>query len=72
LSVENLIFEGEGGNDEVKDENRVIKDEEQTKLRIIISNNLPFTIVIPRRQRNKETDNNAKKYNLRGLARGTR
>ncbi len=28
LSVENLIFEGENGNDKVEDEDKVIKDEE--------------------------------------------
>jgi len=27
LGVKNLVFEGEGGNDEVEDENGVIKDE---------------------------------------------
>jgi len=28
LGVENLIFEGEDGNDKIKDEDKVIKDEE--------------------------------------------
>jgi len=28
LGVKNLVFEGEDGNNEVKDEDRIIKDEE--------------------------------------------
>ena len=48
MGVKNLTFEKEGGNDEIKDEDRVIKDEEQVKLRVVISDDLPFTIVISR------------------------
>jgi len=55
LGVRNLVFEGEDGNDEVEGENRVIKDEEQIELRAVIFDNLPFTIVISRRQGSKQT-----------------
>ena len=72
LSVKNLIFEGEGGNNKVEDEDRVIKNEEQTELRTTIPNNLPFTIVIPRRQRSKKIDNNTRKYNLKRSIKGIR
>ena len=49
LSVENLAFEGEDGNDEVEGEDKAIKDEKQAELRAAIPNDLSFTIVIPRR-----------------------
>jgi len=49
LGVENLVFKGEDRNDEVENEDGVIEDEEQVKLRAVISNNLPFVVVIPRR-----------------------
>ncbi len=41
-------------------------------MRVIISNNLLFTVVISRRQGSKKADNNAKRYNLRRLVRGIR
>ncbi len=72
MDVENLIFEEEDRNNKVKDKNRIIKDEKQTELRVVISNNLLFTIVISRRQGNKEADNDARRYNLRRSVRGTR
>ncbi len=72
LNVENLTFEEENKNNKIKDEDRIIKDEEQIKLRATIPNNLPFTIIISRRQGNKEADNNARKYNLKRLARKTK
>ena len=49
MGVKNLAFEGEDENDEVEDENRIIKDEEQAELWVVIFDNLPFTVVIPRR-----------------------
>ncbi len=55
LGVKNLTFEKKDENDEIKDEDRAIKDEKQTELRATISNNLSFTIVIPRRQGSKQT-----------------
>ncbi len=72
LSVENLTFERENKNNKIKDENGVIKNEEQTKLRIIIPNNLPFTIVISQRQGNKKINNNTKRYDLRRSTRKTK
>ncbi len=72
LGVKNLAFEREDGNNKIKSEDGVIKDEEQIKLRATISNNLPFTIIIPRQQEIKETNNNIKRYNLRRSARGIR
>src|SRR6266498_3827417 len=66
LCVKNLVFEKENRNDEVKNENKAIKNEKQTELRAIISNNLPFTIVIPRRQGSKKANNNTRRYNLKG------
>jgi len=72
LSVKNLAFEGEDKNNKIKNKDRVIEDEEQTKLRAIIPNNLPFIIVIPRRQESKEADNNTRKYNLKKLVKGIR
>ena len=72
LGVENLAFEEEDRNDKVKDEDRVIKNEKQAELRVVIFNNLPFTIIISRRQRSKEADNSAKKYNLTRLIREIR
>src|SRR6266498_415793 len=50
LGVKNLAFEREDRNNKVKDENKIIKNKKQTELRAAISNNLPFTIVISRRQ----------------------
>jgi len=49
LGVKNLIFEKENKNDKVEDEDRVIKDKKKTELRVVIFNNLLFTIVISRR-----------------------
>ncbi len=72
LDVENLVFEGEDGNNKIENKDGVIKDEEQAELRAVISNNLSFTIVIPRRQGSKEIDNNTRRYNLRRLVRGIR
>ena len=72
MGVENLTFEGEGGNDEVEGENGAIKNEKQTELRTIIPNNLSFTIIISRRQGSKEADNNTRRYNLKRLVRGIR
>ncbi len=72
LNVKNLTFEEEDKNNKIKNENGTIKDEEQTELRTIISNNLPFTIVIPRQQGSKEADNGVRKYNLKRSVRGTR
>ncbi len=72
LDVKNLAFEEEDRNDEVEGEDRVIKDKEQIELRVVISNNLPFTIVISRRQGSKRIDNSARKYDLRRLVRGIR
>ena len=72
LNVENLVFEKEDKNNKIKDEDGAIKDEEQAELRAAISNNLPFTIVIPRRQGSKKTNNNTRKYDLKRLARETR
>ena len=63
MRVKNLIFEGENKNNKVENKNRVIKDKEQAKLRVIISNNLPFAIVISRRQGSKKADNNIRRYN---------
>jgi len=54
LGVKNLIFEGEDGNNKIKGEDEVIKDEEQIKLRAAIPDNLPFIVVIPRRQGSKQ------------------
>ncbi len=56
LSVEDLVFEGEDGNDKIENEDGVIKNEEQAELRVIIFNNLLFIIVISRRQGSKEAD----------------
>ena len=72
MSVKNLTFEREDRNNKIKSEDGAIKNEKQTKLRAVISNNLPFTIVIPRRQESKKTDNNTRKYNLRRSVRGIR
>jgi len=72
LGVENLAFEEEDRNDKVKDEDRVIKNEKQAELRVVIFNNLPFTIIISRRQKSKKTNNNTRKYNLKRLVRGTK
>ncbi len=55
LGVENLAFEGEDRNDEVEGEDGVIEDEEQAKLRAAIPDDLPFTIIISRRQGSKQT-----------------
>jgi len=49
LGVKNLVFKEEDGNNKVEDEDKIIKDEEQVELRIIISDNLLFTVVISRR-----------------------
>jgi len=49
LNIKNLIFEREDRNNKIKDEDRVIKNEEQIELQAVISNTLPFTIVISRR-----------------------
>ncbi len=54
MGVENLVFEGEDGNDEVEGEDGVIEDEEQVELRVVIFDDLPFTIVISRRQGSKQ------------------
>ncbi len=70
MGVKNLTFEEEDGNNKIKDENEVIEDKEQVELRAVIFNNLPFTIVIPRRQESKKADNNARKYNLRRSVKG--
>jgi len=55
LDVKNLAFEGENKNNKIKSEDGAIKDEKQTELRAAIPNNLPFTIIIPRRQGSKQT-----------------
>ena len=72
MGVENLAFEEKNKNDEVEGEDRVIKDKEQTKLRVVIPNNLSFTVVIPRRQRSKRAHNSARRYDLRILVREIR
>ena len=72
MGVKNLIFKREDRNDEIKDQDGVIKDEEQIKLRAVISDNLLFTIVISRRQGSKEINNNTRRYDLRRLVRGIR
>ncbi len=72
MGVENLVFEGEDRNDKVEDENEVIKDKEQVELRVVISDDLPFIVVISRRQRSKEADNNTRRYNLKRSAKGIR
>ena len=72
LGVKNLTFEGEDGNDEVEGEDGVIEDEEQIKLRVVISNNLSFTVVISRRQGSKKTNNNTRRYNLKRLVKKIR
>ncbi len=69
MGVKNLIFEGENRNNKVENENKIIKDKEQAELRAVISDNLPFIIVISRRQGSKGVDNNMRKYNLRRLVR---
>ena len=50
LGVKNLTFEGEDENNEVKDEDGAIKEKKQVELRAAISDKLPFTVIIPRRQ----------------------
>jgi len=65
LGFENLAFEGEDGNDEVEGEDGAIEDEEQAELRAAIPDDLPFAIVIPRRQGSKGAHNNARRYDLR-------
>ncbi len=70
LNVKNLIFEKEDENNEIEGEDGVIEDEEQIELRAVISNNLPFAIVISRRQGSKEINNNTRRYDLRRLVRG--
>ncbi len=72
LDIKNLAFEEEDKNDEVEGEDRTIKDEKQAELRTTIPNDLPFAVVIPRRQGSKKTNNSARRYNLRRSARGTR
>ncbi len=72
MSVKNLIFEGEDGNNKIEDENGVIKDKKQAELRVVISNNLLFTIAIPRRQESKRAHNSARRYNLRRLVKEIR
>ncbi len=72
MGVENLVFEEEDRNNKVEGENKIIKNKEQTELRVVISNNLPFTIVIPRQQGSKGAYNNTRRYNLRRLVRGIR
>ena len=72
LNVKNLTFEKENKNDKIKDKNGAIKNKKQTKLRATISNNLPFTIAIPRRQGSKRAHNNTRKYNLKKLTKKTK
>ena len=72
MGVKNLAFEGEDKNDKIEGEDRAIKNEDQIELRVVTSNNLPFTVVIPRRQGSKEADNNTRRYNLRKLTKKIR
>ena len=65
LDVKNLAFEGKNRNDEVEGEDKTIKNKKQAELRAAISDNLSFTVVIPRRQENKRVDNNTRRYNLK-------
>jgi len=72
LNIKNLAFEEENRNNKIKNKNRAIKDKKQTKLQKTIPDNLPFTIVIPQRQRSKGVNNNTRRYNLRKSIKRTR